>query len=1654
MDPDEVPAWLEIPPASAVAPPVQTRKQDLPLDQLHWEDFERLCVRLVRHEADIEHCQLYGERGQKQHGIDIFARHSGAASYSLYQCKRVENFSAVDIRDAVDKFLRGEWAARASRFVLCLSDSAVRTQYANAIEEQAALLGKRNILLEPWDREKISELLKPHPELVDDFFGREWVKAFCGEEAAQHLSARMDAFAVQRFRRELGQFYRCLFDSQDPGIPIPRKVGSSPFPLDERYVLPDVYRQNAASASSPVVEAAAAPSQTEQSREQDLAASEALPGSEPRGRNWSREPAAPRSYVSREAVEMWLPQSKRSIVVGGPGSGKSSLLRYVITDLFSESPTLSKLAAKFGGLLPVWVPFAFWTKLISAGDRDSSLSSCLKRWLEEWDQQKLWPLVQRAIEDKRLFLLVDGLDEWTDEAAGQIACQKLQVFVQLGDLAAIVVTRAYGYARMPRFGSGWQAADLAILSDKQRSDLCEKWFRLKHLARDPGYHNNLPEVVKHDVDQFLAELSRSPDLGELSRVPFLLLLLLYLRLEQAVLPTRRFKAFELMADRLIADHPASRRTAASLGSSRQGLDENDLRRVLARVAFEVQETRADGLISDRDMQETVRQFLVDGALGLGMESSEARPLLGQFTHIAEGTLGLLVRQATRQLSFFHRSFQEYLAAFHVSRLTLGDQKCVVERRFEDPRWKDVLLSLFSMTRRPDDLRSLVEVMKASTLPQKLSAAELRAELAFGDFDCPADLARSIAEESLVAIERESWMPHRERLLDAALQGLHSAKTAETVRRRVRRWVYARNGWQPGWFAAMGRWPADRATSAILLSGLHDEDPSTQRAAAQSLAAVFRGDPTVGDTLAQLAQRSPRAKLRAAAIEGLALGWPEHHSIPSILAHSDNCVSLEVRLACVGIKVSRGIRADSDFDFLLELSRRRNDFRVHYSWSEEIANALVNGWRGSERLKTICLDTMRNKFDIRDETISQSIAASVLMRGFPRDRDVAKCCGDEIATSQYPFIEMDSHSSPWLLLRDNFQDDPSIGAAIDSWLDRNKFDTMRVALAALVCRTPKAKKVLTEALDGSFPHWPAWGLLEGWGMQDPEVSETLLRRANAPAGSASQIAHLIPGIVAHAPTARARLLEILKDPACIRHDFVVEGFASLSDKGDTAELVSACFAALPRTQGLHRESVEHAMLTCFPEVGKVREFAIGRLSSRHPPIAAAAVAVAGDSQVRAQIAELVQPLPPPLRLRILSKVANQPHDDEFALSVLKDYDVEENDELKTIASIAYHRSLRRIGQGGNAVDRLLEDIVCLGPDHEERRRAAFAGLLVLERVELLRDLREPGGKPELVSIDLGKWNETNLPLVRLVAEKWLYLRSVFGDSLSNRISRWHHDSWPALCRVAADYPELQAEVLSVLDGDRKLAANPHALVFVARAKPASQLLVDRCFAAISAPDSNFPRASFTAAEILAESFAGDDRVYSKLLETMPIARNGPWLLVRPQLAVALSLGWPESPFVDELYRQALREPGSVGDYAAFFETTLSQCPANEFPRRLQRHFAASGVVGNPYISRALIRAVVRRLKRDPEAALALLSALTDSLQPSEKASIARSLATANGLSPELADFCSREIGNQIGLDWPELGFDVASAEVRGVILSLLDALNGPAVGFRFDSGSYD
>jgi hypothetical protein len=192
----------------------------------------------------VQEWQLYGTSGQAQEGIDILLWHDAENQRSAWQCKRYETITADDIAKAVDKFMNGKWREKCTTLRICVSASLEDTKVQDEIDNQKQQLKSANVVIQTAGIEMLSEDLKKHPDLVDDFFGRPWVERFCGTDAASRLSGRLlTNDEVRRLRATLRKQYKAYFKLIDPGPTLASSAlanPTTPLLLSDRYVEPDV----------------------------------------------------------------------------------------------------------------------------------------------------------------------------------------------------------------------------------------------------------------------------------------------------------------------------------------------------------------------------------------------------------------------------------------------------------------------------------------------------------------------------------------------------------------------------------------------------------------------------------------------------------------------------------------------------------------------------------------------------------------------------------------------------------------------------------------------------------------------------------------------------------------------------------------------------------------------------------------------------------------------------------------------------------------------------------------------------------------------------------------------------------------------------------------------------------------------------------------------------------------------------------------------------------------------------------------------------------------------------------------------------------------------------------------------------------------------
>jgi hypothetical protein len=162
-------------------PPTETKTQRLPFEEIEWHEFEDLCRRLAQAESapGIE-VRPYGNPGQDQQGIDLVTKRRSENRDTVYQCKKVEKYTAADIREAVDKFLKGDFKDTSCRFVLCCTQPLTDTKQVDEIRAQRDRL--HPIEFEVWDQVQLSEKLKHQHAVVEDFFSLRLAQLFCLSE--------------------------------------------------------------------------------------------------------------------------------------------------------------------------------------------------------------------------------------------------------------------------------------------------------------------------------------------------------------------------------------------------------------------------------------------------------------------------------------------------------------------------------------------------------------------------------------------------------------------------------------------------------------------------------------------------------------------------------------------------------------------------------------------------------------------------------------------------------------------------------------------------------------------------------------------------------------------------------------------------------------------------------------------------------------------------------------------------------------------------------------------------------------------------------------------------------------------------------------------------------------------------------------------------------------------------------------------------------------------------------------------------------------------------------------------------------------------------------------------------------------------------------
>lgn len=1497
-----IPAWLDSPPDEEFpALPINTRLQTLPFGELTWENFERLIKRIVSREETIADCWIYGVPGQKQFGLDILATANDDSDYFVcYQCKRVRNYTSDDIKKAVDKFLEGKWFNKTKKLVFCVSSILSRTECIDEVNNQIKRLSLFNIIFEVWDGAEggvLAEKLKVYPDLVDDFFSREWVRHFNGEDAASLLGERLQGLELNQLRLQLNDIYKTLFLRHDPGL----RLGSQrPSSLISRYIPPTVIESRNVMSSDMVSEEKAY-------RQYD----DGTVNSDSKPKQYSRNKPAGTQEIN-VSLDEWFTRQHRSVILGEPGFGKSTLLRVMALQLLSTFD--EPIKTTWNNLLPVWISFGGFSSALQANPL-LSFEDYFDNWLHQNAADDVRPLFRRAIKQGGMLLLVDGLDEGQDIDVAKQAMDRISSFLAIRSIPAVFTSRPRGYERVRPDGN-WPVAKLSAFDKSQIEQFANMWFEYLELP-DAGPVERISERVQQRTNDFLKATQVNSRIIELAQTPLFCQLLIDIFRFSHHLPEQRVKVYEKIIELLISDHPSARSQAAGISGNMLPRSE-DMREMLMRLALDIQERGGAGVVSVEACQDSFCNFLTDDINGPGLKKYDAKYQAQIITDYALSGLGLMIERSPNELGFFHLTIQEYLAAQAMLRKKEEEQLNWLIRVWNLPQWHEVILAWFSirgMDQGKGANQRAIDFLKESVITpwENIQLLVLRTELAANDFGLSPREARATIEQAAKEIEITPFRKIRLVLSGYIAQGLRSSSVNSICEAYITKWTQTRDEWcKARLFRTLCGWKPSGDLLQALKLGLHDEDLKCRWASAESLAKLYSGNDEVKNELSQKVRMWPDLEVRAAALYCLWKGWPNYEALNEYAEVASKSICQSFAIAGVLIKISKNQHSDIDLEKICQMYFTRT---VDYDLEGICCELLVKGWGGDEKLKEKVLIELDLKFNQGVFEVERFI--SFLVRAWPGDNDVAN---HVVRYVKKYSIAMMHGSGLWQAIISGFGGNKELINAIRDVLIERKEKYKAIYWgpdtknAYLAIGDDVAKKEMLEAysqVDSIMDkHWICSTLMTGW-KNDPEVQRFFSLEFLKPPVENAILANWVHVFINDKDARRSWLLGAITTG---NDRGVLSAVGRLLDEFNDEECIDTVKDILTKKKYNYYSEIDikNRLIEIVPKDPVVKQWVMNSFEEIDSlSLSSIAIGYEDNTTVREKILNALCPIHSYARTEIFRIIREHLMPSESIMRVTSSIFVETKPLIRTSGLIARCIAIQHYPDDFLLFKQMLcKELDSVGMVYEMRRRSAFAALLFLKEYDYCAEYlsREQGSSMHW----LFDHKHEDILSARILFESWDALKN--NKYLSNKDVKisWSNFIHDGTARGSLNDSSSRGQLVACLKNMSIKEHNSQSLFLMADLLPASNELRD-CLVEIMSQQGNISyyveeEKIAIAQSIYAEQFHGDAEAYNALEEIWKSLKldediHSEYLF---NVLYALAVGWPNSKLI-QAYVQITEQP---------------------------------------------------------------------------------------------------------------------------------------------------
>jgi NACHT domain len=391
-------------------------------------------------------------------------------------------------------------------------------------------------------------------------------------------------------------------------------------------------------------------------------------------------------------------------IVGDPGSGKSTFLKYVALMLarsvLANSPTIALEKLCLQEPLPIPVFVSCWDLSDFLKKKETVEISSLLAFLTGRLSACGFPVADNDLEtiltSGGCCLMFDGLDEVPADSGRAAVSRLLEDLVKrFPQNRYLVTSRIRAYTGDTILKGEFTRCDVQPFDANDRAQFLKNWIGLLFKVTPDQVFIEGSESNR-EFQSLTAGIEKNDRIRPLAINPLLLTVIAIVHWNRKRLPEQRVELYDecvdvLLGQRKEAEHVQLGRKTGTFDEQHEQQQREErswVRKRFAEIALHIQS--GDGNRDEANKADVVRmlapRFIDQGASN--QEQAESRATL--FLNRQELRSGLLVSRREQSYRFVHLTFQEYLAAWHLSNQEFDNVASLIQPRIRQQKWFETL----------------------------------------------------------------------------------------------------------------------------------------------------------------------------------------------------------------------------------------------------------------------------------------------------------------------------------------------------------------------------------------------------------------------------------------------------------------------------------------------------------------------------------------------------------------------------------------------------------------------------------------------------------------------------------------------------------------------------------------------------------------------------------------------------------------------------------------------------------------------------------------------------------------------------------------------------------------------------------------------------